>query len=156
MLRSTSKKISDRQTCILHVKFIKSIVFRVLFYKKGTKTFGHHRSRLKLYGTDTSRACLQLSFIRLWCRVVEGGLRGSRRQSSQELRDFRYSQNFKVILRLYYYVMSHFANKYRKDIFEKKILVKIFCKLNLLFQSYTGCSIFRTFAINQILEFQYS
>ena len=131
MLRITSKKFqTDRHAyCIRNA--CKTVIFKYFFYKKGTKTFGHHRSRLKLYGTDTSRACLQPSLIRFGCRVVEGGVRGSRRWSSQELRDFRYFQNFKVILRLYYYVISHFANKYRKDFYQKNILVKIFCKLNL-------------------------
>ena len=133
MLKSTPEKFQTDTHAYCMGNASKTLFFEYFFYKKGTKTFGHHRSRLKLYETDTSRACLQLSFIRLWCRVVEGGLRESRRWSSQELRDFRFSQNFKVILHLYYYVMSHLANNYRKDIYERKILVKIFCELNLEF-----------------------
>ena len=86
---------------------------------------------LKLVGAVSSRACLQLLFIRFWCWVVEGGFRGSRRWSSQELRNFGILQNFKVILRLYYYVISHFANKYRKDFYQENILVKFFRKLEL-------------------------
>ena len=62
--------------------------------------------------------------------MVEGGFKGSRRWSIQESRDFIYSQNFKVISHLYYYVISNFAIKNRKDIIEKKDFSENFIQID--------------------------